>query len=140
MTKESTTSTLGDESADQKADAAAVEHVANTTTAAGKRGKAASAAAGAAGDGAEGDGLDKALIAQGFSGKRVTVTIAPTRENSDQDFVFVSVNGIAFQIPRGKPFPVPEEVLEALENATEIRYNNDGVGREVTRHQFNSRA
>lgn len=81
----------------------------------------------------------KALQNQGFSGERRTITLPARRDDSEQDFVFVSVNGYAFQIPRGKPFLVPAEVIEVLDNAVETRYDGTGTGREVPRHQFSVR-
>ncbi len=45
-----------------------------------------------------------------------TVTL-PRASGTEQQFSFVCVNGRAYQVPRGKPVDVPEEVFEALENA-----------------------
>lgn len=119
--KDSTGTTLGEETAEQAAQATAAKHAANTTAKTARAGNGA---------------LDKQLQQQGFCGKRATVTIAAAREDSEEDYVFVSVNAIGFQIPRGKPYDVPVEVIEALQNAVETRYGKDGVGRQLTRHTF----
>ena len=127
----STTATLGEETSDTKAAAAAEAAVAPAAAAPASKGKADK--------GDKPDAATQALINQGFCGKRATITFAPARDENEQDFVFVSVNTVGFQIPRGKPFSVPVEVIEALENAKEMRYGKDGVGREVHRHQFSVR-
>ena len=45
-----------------------------------------------------------------------TVTL-PRASGTEQQFAFVCVNGRPYQVPRGKPVEVPEEVYEVLENA-----------------------
>ena len=58
----------------------------------------------------KGVGIDTAL-----SGKKRVVTIHAT-EGHDED-VFVGLNGYPYQIRRGEPVEVPEEVYEILLNA-----------------------
>lgn len=60
-----------------------------------------------------------------FTGKKVMLTIAASPGDGGKDAVFVSVAGVAFQIPRGKPWVVPVEVVNALENAVETHYDRD---------------
>lgn len=52
-----------------------------------------------------------------MSGDKRTITIHADNSDGGNDAVFVSVNGFAYQIPRGKPFAVPVEVVKVLENA-----------------------
>ena len=82
------------------------------------------------------DAIDENLVKKGFCGRRATITLPAPRDESEQDFVLVLINGEAFQIPRGVPCAVPEEVLDVLDNAVETRYGRDGVGRAVMRHQY----
>jgi len=52
-----------------------------------------------------------------MSGSKRTITIHADNSEGGNDAVFVSVNGFAYQIPRGKPFEVPVEVIKVLEDA-----------------------
>lgn len=63
-----------------------------------------------------------------FSGKRSKINIAMSKEDGGKDAVFVSVEGVAFQIPRGKTWDVPREVADVLDNAVEFTYDRDGDG------------
>ena len=126
MSKDSSVATLGEDTPDTKA-AEAAEQATKATGGGKPKDKAGNK-----------DGLDQTLINQGFSGKRVMISL-PAARDDEQDFVFVSVNTIGFQIPRGKPFSVPVEVCEVLDNAVEQRYGRDGVGREVPRHPYSVR-
>jgi hypothetical protein len=74
-----------------------------------------------------------------LSGKRRTITINPTEGDGGHDAVFVSLNGYAYQIPRGEPQSVPEELVEILKNAKSTIYQStkDGViERTVQRYSF----
>lgn len=62
-----------------------------------------------------------------LSGDRRLITIHPTEGDSGSDAVFVSLNGYAFQIPRGTPQNVPVEVIEIIKNA-KITHRNAGPG------------
>lgn len=119
MSKDTTASTLGAETPDTKAQEAAKEQ--ETKTAKAAVGKEA---------------LDKGLQAQGFSGKRETITLAAARDENEQDFVFVSINSVGFQIPRGKPVSVPVEVLNVLDDAVQTVYDKAGQPRQVPRHAY----
>lgn len=126
MSKDSSVSTLGEDTPETKA-AEAADQAAKAADGGKAKAKATNK-----------DGLDQTLINQGFSGKRVLLSL-PAARDDEQDFVLVGVNGVAFQIPRGKPFSVPIEVCEVLDNALETRYGRDGVGREVPRHPYSTR-
>ncbi|WOB06470.1 hypothetical protein [Piscinibacter gummiphilus] len=52
-----------------------------------------------------------------LSGKRKLITIFKDATEGGSDAVFLSINGYAFQIPRGKPFNVPAEVVSVLRDA-----------------------
>ncbi len=52
-----------------------------------------------------------------LSGLKKTVTIHADGTESGNDAVFVGINGFGYQIPRGKPFEVPVEVIKVLEDA-----------------------
>ena len=75
-----------------------------------------------------------------LSGKTGTVTIHPTEGDGGSDAVFLSINGYAYQIPRGIPVQVPTEVIEVLRNAkqTIISFGQGGalVERTVQRFAF----
>lgn len=60
-----------------------------------------------------------------FSGKKAILTIAASPGENGAEAVFVSVGGVAFQIPRGKAWKVPVEVVHALEIATELTYRRN---------------
>lgn len=76
-----------------------------------------------------------------LSGDKKTIEIfAQDGENGDQE-VLIGVNGVMYQIKRGEPVAVPEEVLHVLRNAiTTVTSSAPGGGvttREVPRYQFN---
>lgn len=58
--------------------------------------------------------------------RRVLLTIHPSGEDGGTDAVFLSVNGYAYQIPRGKPFEVPYIVVGALKLAVYTTYKTEG--------------
>ncbi len=49
--------------------------------------------------------------------KRRMLTIHASGDEAGQNAVEVGVNGVVYQIPRGVPCAVPEEVIGVLENA-----------------------
>lgn len=61
--------------------------------------------------------------------KRRTITIHASDADGGDEAVFVSVNGVAWQIPRGKPEKVPEEVIHALELAVVTTYKSGADGK-----------
>lgn len=75
-----------------------------------------------------------------LSGKKRTVTIHATEGDGGNDAVFLSVNGYAYQIPRGVASEVPVEVVEVLQNAktTILSFGQGGavVERSVPRFAF----
>lgn len=69
-----------------------------------------------------------------LSGKKVKLTIHKDSNPSAVDPVFVGVNFVGYSIKRGEEVVVPTEIAEALHQATEIRYEQQGselVMREV---------
>lgn len=78
----------------------------------------------------------------GLSGEKVTLTIHPGQEDGGSDAVFIAVNGYAWQIPRGKPWQVPVEVVEALDQCVETKYTTEGknvIERQVPRFAYTVR-
>ena len=77
-----------------------------------------------------------------MSGKRVNVMMHASQGDGGSDAVFVAVNGFAYQIPRGKPVSIPEEVLDVLKNAVQTNYNTGALGssiaQEIPRFAFNT--
>lgn len=67
-----------------------------------------------------------------LSGKKSIVTIHPTDGEGGTDAVFVSLNGYAYQIPRGEPQEIPSEVLGILKNAQTTTYRVDPRTSDVT--------
>lgn len=69
----------------------------------------------------------KAKFGPEFSGDRAVVTISASKEDGGNEAVFVSVHGVAFQIPRSKPYVVPVEVVNVLKDAVETTYSREMV-------------
>ena len=67
-----------------------------------------------------------------LSGERAIVTIHPTDADGGSDAVFMSINGYAYQVPRGEPQEVPAEVLEILRNAQTTTYRVDPKSGDLT--------
>lgn len=65
----------------------------------------------------------------GISGNKRIITIHPSGDDAGEEAVPVGVNGVVYQIPRGEPFEVPEEVVHALQNAVVTTYKTDGNGK-----------
>lgn len=78
-----------------------------------------------------------------LSGREVIVTI-PASDNAidGTDAVPVGINGYVWQIPRGKPCRVPEEVAMVLNDAVITKYQSHQGGGETgvdfPRHSFNA--
>jgi hypothetical protein len=78
-----------------------------------------------------------------LSGKKARIKIHQTSQDSvEQPFVFLGLNGFAYQVPRGKECVVPAELVEVLENALQKVYpTNGGIitgENEVPRHAFSA--
>lgn len=77
-----------------------------------------------------------------MSGKRVKVMLHASQGDGGSDAVFAAVNGFAYQIPRGKPVSMPEELLDVLKNAVQTNYNTGALGssiaQEIPRFAFNT--
>lgn len=75
-----------------------------------------------------------------LSGNKRIVTIHPTNDEGGSEAVFLSLNGYAYQIPRGTPVEVPEEVVSILKNAKMelMAFGKDGevLVRETQRFPF----
>lgn len=76
----------------------------------------------------------------GFSGKKKTIEIYASDQEGGNFAVFVSVNGTAFQIPRGTREVVPEEVCQVLRDAVQTITSPNPAGgvttRDVPRYNF----
>jgi hypothetical protein len=64
------------------------------------------------------DGFDIAL-----SGKKKTITIHTSEVEGGHDAVPIGLNGYMYQVPRGMPVEVPEELVAILENAKVSTYH-----------------
>ena len=68
-----------------------------------------------------------------LTGKMRVVTVHPTNDEAGSDAVFVSLNGYAYQIPRGIPVAVPDEVVQILKNAKQELMSFGKGGEIITR-------
>ncbi len=77
-----------------------------------------------------------------LTGKKRVVTIHPTNDEGGSDAVFLALNGYAYQIPRGIPVEVPDEVVQILKNAKMeiMSFGKDGevLVRETQRFPFSA--
>ena len=77
---------------------------------------------------------------EALQGKTRVVTIHPTNDEGGSDAVFLSLNGYAYQVPRGIPVDVPIEVIEILKNAkqsiTSFGKGGELIVRETQRFPF----
>ena len=69
------------------------------------------------------DGYDIAL-----SGKKKTITIHVSEAANGDEAVPIGLNGYMYQVPRGVPVEVPEELVSILENAKTSTYHPAGNG------------
>lgn len=74
------------------------------------------------------DGFDIAL-----SGKKRTITIHATESEGGHDAVPIGLNGYMYQVPRGMPVEVPEELVFILENAKTSTYHPGKDGELIER-------
>lgn len=82
-------------------------------------------------------------LSEDLSGKRVELTINQDSGENGREPVFVGLNGVGYQIPRGVPVNVPVELLEILDNAIQTVYESNGTtahARDVKRYSYNTRA
>lgn len=68
-----------------------------------------------------------------LTGKTRIVTIHPTNDEGGSDAVFLALNGYAYQIPRGIPVEVPDEVVQILKNAKQELTSFGKAGELITR-------
>jgi hypothetical protein len=62
-----------------------------------------------------------------LSGKRKILTIHKGEQGS-QSFVFIGLNGVGYQVPRGMPWNVPAELVENLKDAEQTFYERNDKG------------
>lgn len=70
----------------------------------------------------------------GIGDKRRTITIHASDADGGDEAVFVGCNGVAYQIPRGVPVEVPEEVIDGLKNAVVTTYKSGADGKVKETH------
>lgn len=69
--------------------------------------------------------------------KKGWMTIVIAEDESDQQPVFVGVNGKSYWIRRGEPVVVPPEVVEVLNNAKQVVWNpKDGTSKNIPTYPF----
>lgn len=76
-----------------------------------------------------------------LSGKRKILTIHAEQGEGGNFAVFVGLNGVGYQVPRGIPHNVPDELVQNLRNAQQTVWENtDGknVSREAPRFAFST--
>lgn len=78
------------------------------------------------------DGHDIAL-----SGKKKTITIHTSEADGGHDAVSIGLNGYMYQVPRGMPVEVPEELVFILENAKTTTFHPTGKPGEFTERVSN---
>jgi hypothetical protein len=63
-----------------------------------------------------------------LSGARRILTIHQTNDDGGGEDVFVGINGYGYQIKRGEPVEVPEEVVQVIANAKQelMTFGKDG--------------
>jgi hypothetical protein len=75
-----------------------------------------------------------------LSGNKRILTIHQTNDDGGSEDVFVGVNGYGYQIKRGEPVEVPEEVVKVIENAKQelMVFGKDGqvITRTTPRYPF----
>lgn len=77
--------------------------------------------------------------AAGQVAARRTITIHASGDEEGQNAVPVGVNGVVYQIPRGVPCEVPDEVIAVLENAKTSVYkvvNGESVEHQIPRFAY----
>jgi len=78
-----------------------------------------------------------------LSGEKMEVIINAGEGEIGRQAVFLSINGHGLLIPRGVPCLVPTEVVEILDNATQVIYEPGEGGkvieREVKRFSYTAR-
>lgn len=68
--------------------------------------------------------VQRARVIDGGTGKFELLTIYAGTESDGQDAVNVGLNGYLYQIPRNKPYLVPEEVVDVLRNSVTTSFAN----------------
>lgn len=73
---------------------------------------------------AEKSNVQRARQVDGGTGKFELLTVYAGTESDGQDAVNVGLNGYLYQIPRNKPYLVPEEVVDVLRNSVTTSFAN----------------
>ena len=60
-----------------------------------------------------------------LSGKRKTLTIHTEQGEGGNFAVFIGLNGVGYQVPRGKPWNVPVELVNNLRHATQTIWDGN---------------
>lgn len=63
-----------------------------------------------------------------LSGEREILTIHSTGQEGEKNWVFLSHNGFAYQVPRGKACNVPAEVAQILRDAVTRTFHRNDAG------------
>lgn len=83
--------------------------------------------------------------ADAMTGERLEVTIQASEGDIGKQPVFLAINGYGVLVPRGIPVHLPVELVEILDNATQVVYEHDKatdkmLEREVKRYSYSVRA
>lgn len=70
---------------------------------------------------------------EALSGVRKILTIHPEGGEGGNTAVFIGLNGVGFQVPRGKPWNVPVELVNNLDNAEQTIYERNDKGEMIPR-------
>lgn len=70
---------------------------------------------------------------EALSGVRKILTIHPESGEGGNQAVFIGLNGVGFQVPRGKPWNVPVELVNNLDNAEQTIYERNDKGEMIPR-------
>jgi archaellum component FlaF (FlaF/FlaG flagellin family) len=75
---------------------------------------------------AEKSNVQRARAIDGGTGKFELLTVYAGTEADGQDAVNIGLNGYLYQIPRNKPYLVPEEVVAVLRDSVTTSFSNVG--------------
>lgn len=68
-----------------------------------------------------------------LSGERKILTVHPEGGEGGNTAVFIGLNGVGYQVPRGKPWNVPVELVNNLDNAQQTIYERNEKGEMIPR-------
>ena len=64
--------------------------------------------------------MKKLMLTAGVAESKTVKTMIPRIPGSDDDVVFVGLNGVKFYFRRGESIEMPEQILEILQNTGNI--------------------